>query len=90
MPATHIPRYPVVDPEPSMTKAMGNFNGNDVAHIGAFASAGYVVGWFGGVFSCRIILLLNMICFLQREDHFGESTVNFWVQLDYLVGFCMQ
>ncbi len=48
MPATHVPKYPVVDPEPSMTKAMGNFNMNDLTHMAAFTVSGYVVGWFGG------------------------------------------
>ena len=29
MPSTHIPKFPVVDPDPSLGKAIGNFNLTD-------------------------------------------------------------
>ncbi len=48
MPATHVPKFPVVDPEPDMMKAIGNFNMNDITHVIGFTFSGYVVGWFGG------------------------------------------
>jgi hypothetical protein len=48
MPTTHTPKYPVVDPEPALDRALGNFNFTDIMHVGAFTGAGFTFGWFGG------------------------------------------
>lgn len=48
MPTTHVAKYPIVDPEPNMTKAILNYNATDYMTIGVFTIAGYAVGWFGG------------------------------------------
>ena len=45
MPILHKTPYPVVDPDPSMGKAIANFNLNDWAVVGAWSSAGYLTGW---------------------------------------------
>jgi hypothetical protein len=48
MPVTHIPKYPVVDPDPSVTKALGNLNAKDLSGVFAGAVLGFAAGWFGG------------------------------------------
>jgi hypothetical protein len=48
MPTTHTPKFPVVDPEPSLDFAWKNFNARDLLNIGGFTGAGFVFGWFGG------------------------------------------
>ncbi|KAJ1442947.1 hypothetical protein B484DRAFT_441834 [Ochromonadaceae sp. CCMP2298] len=45
MPATHKATFPVVDPSPSLGRAVGNFNFTDYTTIGAFSGAGFVFGW---------------------------------------------
>jgi hypothetical protein len=48
MPQTSAPKYPVVDPSPSLEKLVGNFNVRDLCNVGGFAASGYVVGFFSG------------------------------------------
>eukprot|EP01039_Chlorochromonas_danica_P000445 gene445-479_t len=43
----YTPKYPVVDPNPSMTKTVANFNLTDLSAIGLFTFSGFVTGWFG-------------------------------------------
>mmetsp|Transcript_1354 Transcript_1354/g.2195 ORF Transcript_1354/g.2195 Transcript_1354/m.2195 type:complete len:122 (-) Transcript_1354:44-409(-) len=45
MPTTHKPKYPVVDPEPSLSRALMNFNFTDYLGITAFSGSGFVFGW---------------------------------------------
>jgi hypothetical protein len=47
MPTTHKPTFPVVDPEPSLDRAVANFNAADLLHISLFTTAGYATGFFG-------------------------------------------
>ena len=54
MPSFHIPKYPVVDPDPSIGKAIGNFNLTDYRNILSFTGSGYLTGFFIG-----IVLLIN-------------------------------
>lgn len=49
MPVWHKTNYPVVDPSPTLMKAMQNFNVYDCMTIAAYTVAGYTVGWFGGL-----------------------------------------
>ena len=48
MPVTSVAKYPIVDPSPSFTKALGNFNVCDYLTVGAFTGSGYVFGWLTG------------------------------------------
>lgn len=48
MPTTHVPKYPVVDPSPSITKALGNFNVRDYVNVALFTGGGYVFGFLTG------------------------------------------
>ncbi|CAM6001893.1 unnamed protein product [Sphagnum balticum] len=48
MPTTHRPGYPVVDPNPSFGKAIGNFNLRDWSNVALFTLSGFTFGWFGG------------------------------------------
>jgi hypothetical protein len=50
MPTTFVPRYPVVDPNPSVSKALKHFNLQDYANLAAFCVSGYTFGWWFGVF----------------------------------------
>ena len=54
MPSFHIAKYPVVDPDPSIGKAIGNFNLTDYRNILSFTGSGYLTGFFIG-----IVLLIN-------------------------------
>lgn len=40
-------KYPVVDPNPPMTKVITNLNVKDVGAIFLFTTVGFAVGWFG-------------------------------------------
>lgn len=42
------PKYPVVDPDPSIGRFMANFNFSDYSTIAGTTALGYVVGFFGG------------------------------------------
>lgn len=53
MPLTHIPKYPVVDPAPSLKKVLLNFDSRDIAHVSLFTGAGYVWGWM----SCKLFVM---------------------------------
>ena len=48
MPSFHIAKYPVVDPDPSIGKAIGNFNLTDYRNIIAFTGSGFITGFFIG------------------------------------------
>jgi hypothetical protein len=48
MPAVNTPSYPVVDPDPSTSKALSNFSGRDVANVFGFGAFGYLFGWATG------------------------------------------
>ena len=48
MPTTHIPKFPVVDPSPTMAKTISNFNFTDYRNIAAFSTSGYFFGWLTG------------------------------------------
>ena len=48
MPITNIPRYPVVDPDPSFALTFSSFRISDFAAVGVGAYSGYLLGWFGG------------------------------------------
>jgi hypothetical protein len=47
MPLLHKPKYPVVDPDPTLERAVMNFSVFDVATIAGFTLAGYVTGHIG-------------------------------------------
>jgi hypothetical protein len=47
MPYTHIPKYPVVDPDPSLTDARKNFNIRDYLAIVGFATSSFAFSWLG-------------------------------------------
>ncbi len=49
MSATSVPSYPVVDPDPSTSKAISNFNVRDYANAAGMGAFGYVFGWFTGM-----------------------------------------
>ena len=49
MPITHIPKFPIVDPDPSVGKAISNFHLSDWLTVAAFAGSGYTYGFFAGM-----------------------------------------
>ena len=49
----HKPKYPVVDPNPSMGRIVGNFNFSDVSHILLFSGSGSLFGFFGSRMQLR-------------------------------------
>ena len=49
----HKPKFPVVDPNPSLGRSLGNINFTDVTHILAFSGSGYVFGFFGSRMQLR-------------------------------------
>jgi NADH-ubiquinone oxidoreductase complex I, 21 kDa subunit len=53
MPIYSKPRYPVVDPDPSLGKTVGNFNGSDMFNVFAFTGAGTMFGFFGSRMQLR-------------------------------------
>ena len=57
MPSFHIPKYPVVDPDPSIGKAIGNFNLTDYRNILSFTGSGYLTGFFIGIIYYLLIYL---------------------------------
>jgi hypothetical protein len=59
MPATHIPKYPVVDPDPSTSRALSNLYWKDYVQIATFSVAGFALGWFGGNFRFFLSNLLS-------------------------------
>lgn len=68
MPPTHVPKFPVVDPDPSMRRAIGNFGLKDVGYIFAFTTSGYAVGWFGGKYkllTCLQTTIHELTCFFS-------------------------
>ena len=58
MPTTHIAKYPIVDPNPTMGKTIYNFNFADYTHIAMFTLSGTTVGWFGGKY-CFVTYFSN-------------------------------
>ena len=48
MPTTHIPKFPVVDQSPSLSKTFANFRTCDFLLIGGLGVVGNAVGWLGG------------------------------------------
>ena len=51
MPIANIPKYPVVDPNPSTGKIISNFNLTDYRNIAIAGISGYGFGWFPGLFN---------------------------------------
>jgi hypothetical protein len=47
MPIIHVPKFPVVDPDPTMGQAFKNLSFKDIFHISLFSAAGFATGWFG-------------------------------------------
>lgn len=47
MPILHSPKFPVVDPDPSMGRVIGNFNFTDYRNVAAFTATGGLFGFFG-------------------------------------------
>jgi hypothetical protein len=63
MPVLHEAKYPVVDPVPSVGKAVKNFNFRDVTTVGALGVGGYLYGWMTGSqnsFLCCCFMLLKI------------------------------
>lgn len=46
MPITHIPKYPIVDPDPSIGRAIAHFNARDWLNVALFTSTGFTFAWF--------------------------------------------
>lgn len=61
MPSFHVPKYPVVDPDPSIGKAVGNFNLTDCRNILSFTGSGYLTGFFIGNIFVVVIILLKLL-----------------------------
>ena len=53
MPILHKPKYPVVDPDPSMGRTIGNFNLTDYRNLLGFTGAGFGFGFFGSRMQLR-------------------------------------
>jgi hypothetical protein len=53
MPIYSKPKWPVVDPDPSLGKTVGNFNGSDMFSVFAFTATGSVFGFFGSRMQLR-------------------------------------
>jgi len=68
MPVTHIPKYPVVDPDPSVSKAIGNFNSTDYSAIVGGAVLGFTAGWFGGNININLLCDLLLKLFLKISN----------------------
>lgn len=47
MPLISKPKYPVVDPDPSMGRTVSNFNLTDWRNVFLFTTGGYCTGFFG-------------------------------------------
>jgi hypothetical protein len=72
MPTIHIPKYPIVDPEPSVSKAVSNFNAEDWFHVALFTSAGFITGWFGGYYYLLLLfsyLIIKFLFILKRVNN---------------------
>lgn len=54
---THVPTYPVVDPDPSIGRQFKNLNRWDCLAICGYTSVGFAVGWFG--VSTRVLRFPN-------------------------------
>jgi len=48
MPLTHTAKYPIVDPAPSVSKAIANYNLKDLGTITLLSTSFYVYGWLSG------------------------------------------
>ena len=48
MPLNHKAKYPIVDPAPTVTKAIANYNVNDFLKITLLSTTFYVFGWLSG------------------------------------------
>jgi hypothetical protein len=48
MPLTHTAKYPIVDPAPSVSKAIANYNLKDLCTITLLSTSFYVYGWLSG------------------------------------------
>lgn len=48
MPITHKPKYPVVNPTPTLRQSIYNMSFQDYLQVTAFSAAGYTWGWFQG------------------------------------------
>ena len=63
MPLISKPKYPVVDPDPSIGRIMGNFSSGDVMSIFGFTGAGFATGFFG----CK--------CFSPSDSVHGDECI---------------
>lgn len=68
MPALHIPKFPVVDPDPPLSRAASNFSFRDYSAIAGFAAAGFTCGWFGGNLNNNYNICSELTNFFQQED----------------------
>lgn len=48
MPITHVPKWPVVHPNPSTGMALNNFHIMEYAQIVGFTVGGHLFGYYGG------------------------------------------
>ncbi len=55
-------KYPVVNPDPTMSDALSNFNFSDIRNLALLTFGGAAFGWFGGEF---IVLILVTIAILM-------------------------
>lgn len=87
MPTTHVPKYPVVDPSPSMSKAVCNFNFTDYTRVAAFTASGYIFGWMTGTsffilklqFQPSYINTVFSIHFVQLASLSERRSLSFWL-----------
>jgi hypothetical protein len=61
MPLISVPKWPVVDPSPSMGKAIMNFNFRDCGAVVAGGLSGYGFGFYGGTYY-RYVHIHIFIC----------------------------
>lgn len=73
MPLTHIPKYPVVHPQPGYDLVLSNIRFTDVLTIAAFTGFSFAVNWFGckwaksKVDPFSFFLILNDVSVYSKE-----------------------
>lgn len=84
MPIYSKPRYPVVDPDPSLGKTMGNFNLTDYRNIFGFTTTGGLFGFFGANMPIRNrnTALLAGIGFLAGTMYASQSSMQRFMGLE--------
>lgn len=70
MPITSKPKFPVVDPDPSIPKTLYNFNFRDYCNIGAFTATGYAFGWFPGMLTVFYFYFVVLCIFSISSSSF--------------------